>query len=226
MKRLIRSFFHASEGIVYSIRTQRNMKIHVSFALAVLLMGMAFHFNNLDTTIILMVIGMVLSAETFNTAIEITVDLITDQYHQLAKYAKDLAAGAVLLIAIIATTVGAIVIFPYVKIFLTNGWAPNHKSPISFFSMQIIFIIIITYIIKAFWKNRNNSYQPNVLIGVLLFFVSLLFVLHIFYLYYVFIITIVIVFILKMKNIVSLQGIIQNVFISMVGFYLLYWLLF
>jgi diacylglycerol kinase len=113
MHRFSRSFSCAIQGIVYSIASGRNMKIQL--LVAIITMGIAFLLgvNRMEWTFLMIAIFMVLSAETFNTAIERTVDLITEDKQPLAKLAKDLAAGTVLLTAINAVVIGILVFGPY-----------------------------------------------------------------------------------------------------------------
>lgn len=99
------SFRYAVEGIVYAFRTQKHMRFHFFSVVLVLLVGLLFRLDKTEMVILLFTVSMVLVAEMFNTAIEAVVDLITDTYHPLAKLAKDIAAGAVLV-----TTINAIVI--------------------------------------------------------------------------------------------------------------------
>ncbi|MBP1930533.1 diacylglycerol kinase [Ammoniphilus resinae] len=106
MNRLIRSFGHAIEGIVYTVKTQRNMQIHIGAALLVLFMGWLLQISWSDVLLVFFSIFLVFILEMVNTAIEATVDLVTGEFHPLAKTAKDVAAGAVLLAAILAVIVG------------------------------------------------------------------------------------------------------------------------
>ncbi|MCS6949709.1 MAG: diacylglycerol kinase [Armatimonadota bacterium] len=99
------SFRYAVEGIVYTFRTQKHMRFHFFSVVLVLLVGLLFRLDKTEMVILLFTVSMVLVAEMFNTAVEAVVDLITDSYHPLAKLAKDIAAGAVLV-----TTVNAIVV--------------------------------------------------------------------------------------------------------------------
>ena len=105
-KRLLRSFGHAVEGINYTIKTQRNMQIHVGAAVAALLLCWLLDVTWNHALLVFFSIFFVFILEIINTAIEATVDLVTTDFHPLAKAAKDAAAGAVLLGAIMAILVG------------------------------------------------------------------------------------------------------------------------
>lgn len=105
-KRLIRSFGYAVDGIAYTIKTQRNMQIHVGAALLVLLASWLLQITWNRVLLVFFSIFLVLILEIVNTAIETTVDLVTAEFHPLAKIAKDAAAGAVLMAALLSLIVG------------------------------------------------------------------------------------------------------------------------
>ena len=107
-----RSFSFAGQGVWHVIRTQRNMRVHLLAAVAAIAAGLALRIDATDWACILTVIGLVLTAETLNTVVEAVVDLYTDEYHPLAKAAKDMAAGAVLISSAAAVGVGIAVFLP------------------------------------------------------------------------------------------------------------------
>jgi diacylglycerol kinase len=106
------SFRHASAGLAYCFRTQRNFRIHVTIALLVTLAGIILTLSWVEWAVVATLIVVVLSAEMVNTMVEALVDLVTRQYHPLAKVAKDVAAGVVLLSAIGSVVVGALIFLP------------------------------------------------------------------------------------------------------------------
>ncbi|WNB93949.1 diacylglycerol kinase family protein [Bacillus sp. NEB1478] len=105
-KKLISSFKYAFEGIVAVFKNEQNFKIHTIISVVVILTAIALDFSNLRMIILLIIIGMVLALELVNTAVEKTVDLVTQNVHPLAKQAKDAAAGAVLVFSIFAVIIG------------------------------------------------------------------------------------------------------------------------
>jgi len=107
-----RSFSFAGQGVWHVIRTQRNMRVHLLAAVAAIAVGLALRIDATDWACILTVIGLVLTAETLNTVVEAVVDLCTDEFHPLAKAAKDMAAGAVLISSAAAVGVGIAVFLP------------------------------------------------------------------------------------------------------------------
>jgi|YNPNPStandDraft_1061719.scaffolds.fasta_scaffold181030_1 diacylglycerol kinase len=104
------SFYHAWEGLWYVVRTQRNARVHLAALVVAVGLGVVVGLSRLEWVILALVIGAVLVAEWFNTAIEATIDLVTVQYHPLAKVAKDAAAAGVLVTALVAIVVGILVL--------------------------------------------------------------------------------------------------------------------
>ena len=109
VRKLIDSFNYAIDGIIYALRTQRNMRIHFIVALIILSSCFVYDISKIEFIILAITITMVIAAELVNTAIESAIDLSTNYYHPLAKVAKNTAAGAVLITAINAVLVGYII---------------------------------------------------------------------------------------------------------------------
>lgn len=114
IRKSIRSFKPALKGIVESIQEGNNIKIHVFAAICAVLLSLYLHISAVEWCIILLCIGLVISAELCNTAIELLVDQITTQQEEWARRTKDTAAGAVLILAITSLVVGIIIWYPYV----------------------------------------------------------------------------------------------------------------
>ncbi len=110
---VVRSFGYAFSGIGQMIRTQRNAQIHVLITAAACVAAWAWGLSRLEWVALILTIGLVLGMEAINTAVEAVVDLASPQYHPLAKRAKDIAAGAVLLVAIAAVCVGLLLFGPH-----------------------------------------------------------------------------------------------------------------
>ena len=92
---LMKSFSFACQGILESVRTERNIQIHVVLTVVIITFGWYFSLNGMEWLFILAAIAGTIALELVNSAIERVVDLVTDQIHPLAKQAKDIAAGAV-----------------------------------------------------------------------------------------------------------------------------------
>lgn len=115
---LYKSFGYAFEGIFAGIRGERNMKIHCFAAVCVIVAGVLFHISVTEWCICLVLFGLILSLELVNTAIEAVVDLVTEDKKPLAKLAKDTAAGAVLIAAVMAAMAGLLIFVPKLISFL------------------------------------------------------------------------------------------------------------
>ncbi len=107
------SFGYAWQGIKYTVLSERNMQIHLAVAVIVIVAGVVYKLTALEWAILGLTIGAVLAAEAFNTALELVVDLVTDQPHPLAGHAKNVAAAAVLLTAVAAVVVGVCIFGPH-----------------------------------------------------------------------------------------------------------------
>lgn len=105
-RRFVKSFGHAADGIKAALRSEQNIRFHLGVSCIVLLAASFFHFSAERYVLLLIVIGVVLSLEIINTALERLVDLVTADYHPLAKQVKDMAAGAVLVFSVIAVIIG------------------------------------------------------------------------------------------------------------------------
>jgi diacylglycerol kinase (ATP) len=106
---LLESFNFAFEGIIHALRTQRNLRLHFLIAVAVIVAAVAFDVTRLELIALLLSITFVLIAEMLNSAIEAAVDMASTSFDPLAKLAKDVAAGAVLIASMNAVAVGYLV---------------------------------------------------------------------------------------------------------------------
>lgn len=112
IKKLINSFSYPIKGLRYAYRNEQNLAVDVGVALLVLIAGVILKIEKTEWIVVVFAIGAVLSLELVNTAIEAVVDLVTEEYHPLAKVAKDTSAAAVFVIAIVAAIVGLIIFIP------------------------------------------------------------------------------------------------------------------
>lgn len=107
------SFVYAFAGLQHTIRTQRNMRVHLTIAVLAIGAGVWLHISAVEFALIFVAITNVVIGEMFNTVAEACVDLATREYHPLAKIAKDVAAGAVLLSAMLSVVIGLFVFGPH-----------------------------------------------------------------------------------------------------------------
>lgn len=111
VRKFFRSFRFAVEGILAALREQ-NLKFHFVSAIIVVIAGIATGLSAVEWSIIILIITAVIGAELFNTAIERVVDLASPEIHPLAKQAKDVAAGAVLVFALASVIIGLLIFLP------------------------------------------------------------------------------------------------------------------
>jgi undecaprenol kinase len=107
------SFSFAIAGIKTALWSERNMRIHFFVSLIVIGCSIYFSISKLEWLFVIVAIGGIFSLELVNTAIERVVDLVTEDYHPLAKQAKDIAAGAVFIYTITVVVIGSIIFIPY-----------------------------------------------------------------------------------------------------------------
>lgn len=105
-----RSFEHAYRGMISAVRTQRNMRFHVVAAVGVMIVSLLVEVSAMELAVLVLTILVVFVTEMLNTALEFVVDLVTDEYHPLAKLAKDVSAGAVLVSSVGAVLVGYLIL--------------------------------------------------------------------------------------------------------------------
>lgn len=111
-RRVIRSFYFAFAGLGYLFRTQRNARIHLAIGAAACAVGAWVRISRVEWAILIFTIALVLILEGLNTAIEAAINLASPKIHPLAKAAKDLAAGMVLIAAIASVGVGLLILGP------------------------------------------------------------------------------------------------------------------
>ena len=111
-RNIFESFRFAFSGLWYALRTQRNTRIHLTIAAAVVVLGLFLELSYVQWAVVTLTIGFVLVSEMLNTVAETLVDLISPGFHPLAKIVKDVTAGAVLLAAIVSIVVGLLVLGP------------------------------------------------------------------------------------------------------------------
>lgn len=148
------SFNNALNGILETIKTEIHMKIHVFATIVVIFLSLIVNISRIELLILLITISMIWAAEIINTAIENTVDLITEEENKLAKKAKDAAAGAVMILALVSVFIGYIIFFDkLLKIFANPALITKLSGRISHMSvltLSLIFVLVI--VIKAYLK--------------------------------------------------------------------------
>jgi diacylglycerol kinase (ATP) len=146
MPRILQSLNWAFEGVIHVLRSERNMRIHFAVATAVLILAFSYGITKLELMALLVAISFVLIAEMVNTAIEATIDLAATSFDPLAKVAKDIAAGAVLIASVNAVVIGYLV-------FADRLSAPSSRlverlreapSNLTLIALSLIILIVIS----------------------------------------------------------------------------------
>ncbi|HMM48707.1 MAG TPA: diacylglycerol kinase [Miltoncostaeaceae bacterium] len=140
----------AFEGIVWALRSQRNMQIHVGAATLALLAGVLVDFSRIEMAVLVGAISMVLVAEMINTAIEATIDAVITGYHPLVKIAKDVAAGAVLVATINALAVAYFMFYEHLSSTTPDLLLGVRRSPTHLVVLVMILTVIAAIALKAY----------------------------------------------------------------------------
>ncbi len=149
------SFNYAAEGIIHVLRTQRNMRIHFLIAAAVLVLALWVGVDKLELIALLLSITFVLMAEMINTAIEGTIDVSTTAFDPMAKLAKDVAAGAVLIATLNAIAVGYLVFANRVANRSARGLERLRDAPAELTIVALAVTVIVVIGVKA-WSGRGT----------------------------------------------------------------------
>jgi diacylglycerol kinase (ATP) len=150
---IIQSFNYAFEGVIHALRSERNMRIHFALAAGVLVLAFVYGVTKTELIALLLAIAFVLITEMINTAIEATLDLSTPSFDPVAKAAKDMAAGAVLIASVTAVVVGYLVFEdklggPTYRLVTRVREAPLHLTVIA-----LVLTILIVIAVKALTRS-------------------------------------------------------------------------
>jgi diacylglycerol kinase (ATP) len=147
---VLQSFNFAFEGIIHVLRTQRNMRIHFMIAAGVLIGALIVGVSRLELVILLMAISFVLIAEMINSALEAGIDVATTSFDPLAKLAKDIAAGAVLIATVNALAVGYLVFVDRIKDPSSRSLDRLRDTPTEITLVALVLTVILVIGAKAY----------------------------------------------------------------------------
>ena len=147
---LIESFNFALEGVIHVLRTHRNMRIHFAVAIGVLVAALWVGVDRIELIALLLSIAFVLIAEMVNSAIEAAIDVATTAFDPLAKLAKDIAAGAVLIASVNAIAVGYLVFSHELGTRASNALERIRHSPAPITILALILTVLIVIATKAY----------------------------------------------------------------------------
>ena len=153
---VVRSFEHAYRGMIYAVRTQRNMRFHVVVAVVVLVASLLLGVSKLELAVLVLTILFVFVTELFNTAMEFVVDLATREYHPLAKLAKDVSAGAVLVSSVGALLVGYLILVDDLGPLSLATLESIRRQPAHLTLVSLGVIVLVVLLGKALTHSPNS----------------------------------------------------------------------
>jgi len=166
LKRFIESFNRAVNGIISTVKMERNMKIHYLIAVTVLILSLLLNFTKAEFLILIFAISLVLVSELFNTAIEKTVDMITIDYHPYARVIKDISAGAVLIASINSVVVGYLLFFDRLNPFKDIVLQRIKNSPVYLTFVALLIVILVVLGLKSkYHRNKGTHFQGGIVSG-------------------------------------------------------------
>lgn len=151
LRKWLESANYAIEGILHALKTQRHLRYHLCTALLILLLSLILGISQSEFIAITIVVIIVLSVEMLNTAIEAVVDILFKDYNNMAKTIKDIAAGAVLTVAMGSAVVGYIIFLPYFKEVFYSGLKIAKHSGEDVAIIAIVVVLMLVIITKAFF---------------------------------------------------------------------------
>lgn len=152
---LFESFNFAIDGIIYVLRTQRNLRLHLAIAALVLTLSLVVGVSTTEFMMLVLVIGLVVMAELINTAVESVIDVTTTTFDPLAKIAKDVTAAAVLVAALVAIVIGYLVFFSKLNSLTLTTLNAVRRTPIHLTAIALLLVVIAVIAAKA-WTHTGT----------------------------------------------------------------------
>lgn len=143
---LFRSFNHAISGLIYAIKIERNLQIHIIVALLVLVISMFLEISRLEMVALVFVMGLVIMSEMFNTSIEGMMDLVQSEDHIKVRIYKDVAAGAVFVSTMVALITGYLIFYHHLKGFPLSPIVSrlrNTPEYVSFAALLTVLMVVV-----------------------------------------------------------------------------------
>lgn len=148
---LYKSFSYAFRGFKYAVDNERNMRIHLMVALFAIEFAQIYGLSSVEYIVLFLMFGLVITAEMINTAIEALVNLQTQSYDMLAKVAKDVAAGAVLVLAVTSVIVGGVLFLDFEKLQYSFHYIMGHPGLLVLFLVELVLAVLFVFR----WNSRN-----------------------------------------------------------------------
>lgn len=160
IKRLFKSFYYAGNGVLYCIKNERNLRIHLTFItymFGILLSTDWFVLTRTDYAVLVVVSGLVVTAEIINTAVENSVNLASEEHTEYGRIAKDAAAGAVLAAAVFAIITGLVIMLQPEAFRAMFGYFVGNPLMFLFFVLSLIPAFIFIFRGTPFSKGKRNE---------------------------------------------------------------------
>ena len=149
VRKLIDSFGYAIRGIIYTLKTQRNMRIHYVAGVIILILSLVFKFDTIELLILFFTISLVIITEMLNTAIEKAIDMFTREYHPLAEISKNVAAGAVLVASINSLIVAYLLFYKRLNPYSIRLLKYMKNPTINLTIVSLVLIMMIIIVLKT-----------------------------------------------------------------------------
>ena len=152
------SFNAAIRGIIEVLQTQRNMKFHFMAAIAILIVSLFLDLTKIELIVMAFAIILVLISEIINTVIEFTVDLLSPEFNNMARIAKDMSAGAVLLASINAVVVGYLLFFTrFIPKFPLMVFKVRQASPhLTFITVVLVIFLVLIAKVRNYKEGKSS----------------------------------------------------------------------
>ncbi|MDD3089060.1 MAG: diacylglycerol kinase [Candidatus Omnitrophica bacterium] len=154
-RRFVDSVNAALEGVVHTLKSERNMRVHFGLAILALISGLYFDLGPLEMIALCFAVAFVLVSEMMNTALEHAVDMMNDEYHPLAKLSKDVAAGAVFVSAVNAVITGYILFSHKLSWGFSNSFVRIKQSPGHMTLIALLAVVGMVLFVKILGKAEN-----------------------------------------------------------------------
>lgn len=165
LRRFSDSVNHAVDGIIYAFKTERHLKVHFLISLCVLAFCLVVDLSPLEIVMVFFAIALVIVSEMFNTAIEAMVNLLTLSHHPLARIAKDVSAGGVLISAVNALAIAYLILFSAIKKPILETVVVKARQSWGHITIIILFITIIIVVIGKTIGKKGKFTQGGLISG-------------------------------------------------------------
>ena len=161
---LIQSFNNAIEGIIYVLRTQKNMQRHFIIAFLILVASLFLRMSKLEFIALFFAITLVIATELINTALESAIDLVSTTYDPLAKIAKDVAAAAVLIAAINAIVTGVLIFYHKLNEW-TLVFVQKVRTMDMYITVVVLFLVLILVVVAKTFRKQKSFFRGGWISG-------------------------------------------------------------